>query len=58
MISLCLIEKKDLWHIDSVCSKHMIGYPSNFISLRKNNKGRFTFGDNMPSKIIAKVQLI
>ena len=32
----------------------MIGYPNKFISLRKNNKGKITFGDNMFSKIIGK----
>ena len=32
----------------------MIGGPNKFIKLRKDNKGRVTFGDNMSSKIIGK----
>ena len=32
----------------------MTGDPSKFISIRKGNKGKFTFGDNMFSKIIGK----
>ena len=47
-------EKKNLWHIDSGFSKHMTGDPNKFIRLRKYNKGKVTFGDNMPSKIIDK----
>ena len=54
MISLCMTEKQYLWHIDSGCSKHMTSDPNKFIKLRKDNKGRVTFGDNMSSKIIGK----
>ena len=54
MIALCVKEKKNIWHIDSGCSKHMTGDPNKFIRLRKYNKGKVTFGDNMPSKIIGK----
>ena len=32
----------------------MTGDPNKFIILRKDNKGKFTFGDNMSSKIISK----
>ena len=32
----------------------MTGDPNKFISLRKNNKAKITFGDNMSSKIIGK----
>ena len=32
----------------------MIGDPNKFIILRKSNKGKVTFGDNMSSKIIGK----
>ena len=32
----------------------MTGDPNKFIKLRKYNKGRVTFGDNMTSKIIGK----
>ena len=32
----------------------MTWYPNKFIRLRKDNKGKVTFGDNMSSKIIGK----
>jgi hypothetical protein len=32
----------------------MTGYPNKFISLRRDQKGKVTFGDNMSSKIIGK----
>ena len=54
MIALCAIEKHNLWHIDSGCSKHMTGDPNKCIKLKKDNKGRVTFGDNISSKIIGK----
>ena len=54
MIALCATEKQNIWNIDSGCSKHMTRHPNKFISLRKGNKGKFTFGDNMSSKIIGK----
>ena len=34
--------------------KHIIGDPSKFISLKRNKKGKVTFGDNLSSKIIGK----
>ena len=52
--SLCATEKQNLWHLNSGFSKHMTGDPNKFIKLRKYNKGRVTFGDNMTSKIIGK----
>ena len=53
MIALCATESQKLWHLDSGCSKHMTGDPSKFITL-KYNKGKFTFGDSLSSKIIGK----
>ena len=53
MIALCAIESQNLWHLDSGCSKHMTGDPSKFITLQ-DNKGKFTFGDSLSSKIIDK----
>ena len=47
MIALYAVEKNNLWHIDSGCSKHMTGDPNKFISLRKDNKGKVTFRDNV-----------
>ena len=40
--------------MDSGCSKHMIGDPSNFISLKRDKKVRVNFKDNLSSKIIGK----
>ena len=57
MIALCATERKNLWHLYSVCSKHMTGDSSKFITL-KDNKGKFTFGDSLSSKIIGKEQLL
>ena len=54
MIDLCATQKKNLWHIDSGCSKHMTGYPNKFIILRRYQTGKVTFGDNISSKIIGK----
>ena len=54
MISSCTTEKQNLWHMESGCSKHITGDPNKFIKLRKYNKGKFTFADNMYSKIIGK----
>ena len=53
-ISLCATEEKNLWHVDSRCSKHMTWDPNNFISLKRNKKGKVTFGDNLSFKIIGK----
>ena len=46
MISLCVTEKKNLWNIDSGCSKPMTWDPTKFISLIKYNKGKVTFRYN------------
>ena len=54
MIALCATKKQILWHIDSGCSKHMTGDPNKSISLRRDKKGKVTFGDNISSKIIGK----
>ena len=53
MIVLYATERQKLFHLDSGCSKHMIGDPRKFITL-KHNKGKLTFGDNFSSKIIGK----
>ena len=57
MIALCEIENKNLWHLDSGCSKHLTGDPKKFITL-KDNKGKVTFGDNLSSKIIGKGTIV
>ena len=53
-IALCATEKQNLWHVDNGCSKHMIGDPNKFISLKRNQKGKITFGDNLSSKTYGK----
>ena len=50
----CAIEKQNLWNMDSGFSKHMIGDPTKFLSLKRKKKGKVTFGDNLSSKIIGK----
>ena len=53
-LALCATEKQNLWHMDSGCSKHMIGDPTKFLSLKRKQKGKATFGDNLSSKIMGK----
>ena len=53
-LALCATEKQNLWHIESGCSKHMIGEPTKFLSLKMKQKWKVTFGDNISSKIIGK----
>ena len=40
--------------MDRGCSKHVTGYPSKFIRLKRDQKGNITFGNNLSSKIIGK----
>ena len=54
MIALCEMENQNIWHIDNGCSKHMSGDTNKFMSLRRDKKGKVTFGDNISSKIIGK----
>ena len=35
-LALSATNKKNLWHVDSGCSKHMTGDPNKFISLKRN----------------------
>ena len=50
-IALCATKTQNLWHVDSGCSKDVTGDPNKFISLKRNQKGKVTFGDNLSSKI-------
>ena len=52
--SMCYRKKRNIWHVDIGCSKHIIGDPNKFISLKINKKGKVTFGDNISSKIFGK----
>ena len=53
-LALCATKKQNLWHVDSGCSKDVTGDPHKFISLKRNQKGKVTFGNNLSSKIIGK----
>ena len=44
--------------MDNGCSKHMIGDPTKFLSLKGKQKWKVTFGDNISSKIIGKGTMI
>jgi hypothetical protein len=45
LIALKTEYEKDLWHVDSGCSKHMKCNKNKFLDLNKQ-KGKVTFGDN------------
>ena len=51
---LCLINttKQSKWFIDSGCSKHMTGDPSQFIKFKPKSSEKVTFKDNMMAKTI------
>jgi hypothetical protein len=53
LIALKAQDKKDLWYVNSGCSKHMKGNKDNFLDLRKQ-KGKVTFGDNASGNILGK----
>jgi hypothetical protein len=53
LISLKTQDEKDLWYVDSGCSKHMTGNKDKFLDLKKQ-KGKVTFGDNSSSNILGK----
>jgi hypothetical protein len=42
------------WYIDSGCSKHMMGYKGNFLSLSEIKSRNITFGNDAPGKIKGK----
>nr|KYP34823.1 hypothetical protein KK1_044175 [Cajanus cajan] len=48
----CLRAKSLLWYLDSGCSRHMTGDPSEFSSLKLKNEGFVTYGDNNKGKIL------
>ena len=57
-LALCVTEKQNLWHVESGCSKHMTGDPTKFLSLKRKQKGKVTFGDNLSSTIIWKGTMV
>ncbi|XLR02809.1 hypothetical protein S83_069007, partial [Arachis hypogaea] len=52
-ICLASKNKKDMWYMDSGCSRHMTGRSTYFIKLNKYDGGFVTFGDDGKGKIIA-----
>jgi hypothetical protein len=51
LISLKTQDEKDLWYVDSGCSKHMTCNKEKFLDLKKQN-GKVTFGYNASSNIL------
>ncbi|XP_016206135.1 uncharacterized protein LOC107646466 [Arachis ipaensis] len=50
-IYLASKKKKDMWYLDSECSRHMIGKTTFFIKLNKYEGGFVTFSDDGKEKI-------
>jgi len=49
---VCLASKKQLWYLDSGCSKHMTGDASKLINLKWKPNGFMTYGDNNQGRIL------
>nr|XP_017227813.1 PREDICTED: uncharacterized protein LOC108203408 [Daucus carota subsp. sativus] len=49
---VCLVTKRDMWYLDSGCSRHMTGNKSLLKSIRKVTAGSVTFGDSSKGSII------
>ena len=47
-------ESKQLWYLDSGCSKHMTGDKSKFLSISFKQEGHVTYGDNNKGRILGK----
>jgi len=45
-------DKKDLWYLDSGCSRDMIGNKTKFAKLELKEKGFVTYGDNNKGRIL------
>nr|XP_017228913.1 PREDICTED: uncharacterized protein LOC108204124 [Daucus carota subsp. sativus] len=50
--NVCLVTKRDMWYLDSGCSRHMTGNKSLLNSIRKVTAGSVTFGDSSKGSII------
>ena len=53
-IALHAQNKENQWYVDSGCSSHMTGNPTNFLTFKKENEGSVTFGDNTTARISGK----
>jgi len=45
-------DKKDLWYLDSGCSRHMTGDKTKFAKLELKEEGFVTYGDNNKGRIL------
>ena len=45
-------EKKDLWYLDSGCSRHVTGDKTKFAKLELKEEGFVTYGDNNKGRIL------
>jgi hypothetical protein len=53
-VALYSKDKRIQWYVDSGCSMHMTRDQDKFLSLKRKEKGRVTFGDNVHAKILGK----
>ena len=51
-MQVCLKSGKELWYLDSGCSRHMSGNATLFTKIKKKEHGNVTFGDKSMGKII------
>ena len=51
-MQVCLKSEKELWYLDSGCSRHMSGNTTLFTEIKKKEYGNVTFGDKSMGKII------
>jgi hypothetical protein len=51
-VALQAKQKKHGWYVDSGCSKYMTGDKDKFLTLRKEENGLVSFGNDNSSKII------
>jgi len=49
---VCLASKKQLWYLDSGCSKHMTGDASQLINLKRKPTGFVTYADNKRGRVL------
>jgi hypothetical protein len=53
-ISLQAKHKKSGWYVDIGCSKHMAGDKNNFMTLKKEQDGLVSFGNDNSTRIIGR----
>jgi len=53
-VSLYSKDKMSQWYVDNGCSNHMTRDQDKFLSLKRKEKWRVTFGDNVSAKILGK----